>query len=205
MYLVDHGFFRAMYNNLYALPGGLYRSSQPSPSQIRRYHRRFGLRTIVNLRGVHDLGAYALEARTCRELGIALVDHPLKSRDVPSRELIHATRELIESIEYPALVHCKSGADRVGLFSVLYCHFRARQPIEVAVRQLHWRYGHVAAAKTGRLDELFASYLRYARTQPISFIEWVDTVFDPEQVKSEHAASERGYGDWLIDTVLNRE
>ena len=49
MHLVDHGCVRAIYNNLYALGGGMYRSSQPSPAQIRHDQRRYGLRSIINL------------------------------------------------------------------------------------------------------------------------------------------------------------
>ena len=37
MHLVDHGAIRAVYNNFYDLGGGMYRSSQPSPAQIRKY------------------------------------------------------------------------------------------------------------------------------------------------------------------------
>src|SRR6185369_14979496 len=39
MHVVDHGLVRSVYNNFYDLGGGMYRSSQPSPSQIRSYHR----------------------------------------------------------------------------------------------------------------------------------------------------------------------
>ena len=51
MHLVDHGFIRAVYNNFYHLGGGMYRCSQPSPAQIRKYQRKYGIRSIINLRG----------------------------------------------------------------------------------------------------------------------------------------------------------
>ena len=70
-------------------------------------------------------------------------------------------KRLIEDFETPALAHCKSGADRAGMFAVLYCHFRLGQPIEEAKAQLHWTYGHFRSAKTGILDHFFESYLRY--------------------------------------------
>ena len=65
MHLVDHGFVRAIYNNLYDLGGGMFRSSQPSPAQIRKYHRKYGLKTIINLRGEHDYGSYFFEREVC--------------------------------------------------------------------------------------------------------------------------------------------
>ena len=80
MHLVDHGAIRAIYNNFYDLGGGMYRSSQPSPAQIRKYARKFGLKSIINLRGAHGYGSYALEKEACDEAGIALYDVKLYSR-----------------------------------------------------------------------------------------------------------------------------
>ena len=92
----DHGFVRAVYNNFHDLGGGMYRLSQPSPAQIRAYHQRLGIRTIVNLRGDHGYGSYAMEVETCRALGIRLVDHRLYSRQPPTVEVIDETRELFD-------------------------------------------------------------------------------------------------------------
>ena len=45
-------------------------------------------------------------------------------------------KRLFDEIEYPAMMHCKSGADRAGVMSVLYMHFRQKKPISEALRQL---------------------------------------------------------------------
>ena len=37
-------------------------------------------------------------------------------------------RELFRTIEYPVLIHCKSGADRAGMMAVLYRHFHLGEP-----------------------------------------------------------------------------
>ncbi len=50
MHLVDHGAIRAIYSNFYDLGGGMYRSSQPSPAQLRKYQRKFGLQVWPALR-----------------------------------------------------------------------------------------------------------------------------------------------------------
>jgi len=46
---------------------------------------------------------------------------------------------LFGTLEYPILMHCKSGADRVGLMSALYLHTRHGVPISEARRQLSLR------------------------------------------------------------------
>ena len=141
MQLEDNGFVRSLYNNFYPLPGGLFRCSQPSPAQIRQYHRRYGIKTIINLRGPNPYGGYALEREVCRELGIELVAFRLYSRDMPSVEEVLGARDLFRRLAYPALMHCKSGADRAGLGATLYRHFQLGEPID-QIRELRKKYGH---------------------------------------------------------------
>jgi protein tyrosine/serine phosphatase len=201
---VDHGFFRVVYNNLYALPGGLYRCSQPSPGQIRKYHRKYGIKSIVNLRGADDSGRYALEETTCRELGITLINHRgILSRSAPEVDAIRATRDLFATMQYPALIHCKSGADRAGFTSVLYRHFHLGEPIDKALRELGWIYGHIKASKTGVLDAFFYDYLAYNARTPIDFMVWVETVYNREELRARFHA--KGWADFVVDKVLDRE
>lgn len=202
--LVDHGFFRTLYLNLHALPGGLYRSAQPSPNHLRRLHRKYGIRTVINLRGADDSGRYALEAETCAALGIRFIDHTgIRSRSAPEVEAVHATRKLFDEIEYPALIHCKSGADRAGFASALYRLFRLGSPVPEAMRELSLRYGHVKGSKTGVLDFFFEDYLRQTAQVPKDFLAWVDQDYDREDLKARFKP--KGLQDFIVDKVLERE
>ena len=40
LYMLDHGFVRAVYPNLYAIDNQMYRSSQPSPKQLKILKRK---------------------------------------------------------------------------------------------------------------------------------------------------------------------
>ncbi|HEX5127344.1 MAG TPA: tyrosine-protein phosphatase [Rhodocyclaceae bacterium] len=204
MLFVDHGLFRVIYNNFHALPGGLYRCSQPSPGQIRKYHAKYGIKTIVNLRGADSTRRYALEEQTCRELGIALVNHKgILSRSAPDANVLRTTRDLFNRMEYPALIHCKSGADRAGFAAALYRHFRLGEPIENVLHELDWYYGHLKASKTGILDFFFASYLADNAKTPIDFMTWVETVYDRGMLKAQFRP--KGWADFIVDKVLDRE
>lgn len=206
MHLVDHGLIRTLYNNFYPLGQGMYRLSQPSPAQLARYRQRYGIRTVLNLRGDNSFGSYVLEAEACQRLGIRLIDHRLFSRRLPSVEEIHSTRDLLAQIDYPALMHCKSGADRAGLGSVLYCHFQLGQPIAQAVGQLRWTYGHFRFGNTGSMDYFFQRYLEDNASEPIAFIDWVDTRYDQEAMLRDFNASKRSrLGTWFVDKFLRRE
>lgn len=203
MHVVDHGVFRAIYNNFHDLGGGMYRCSQPSPAQIRKYHRRYGIRSIVNLRGFSEYGSYELEREVCRELGITLHDIRLHSRIPPNAARVRELRELFASMEYPALMHCKSGADRAGLGAALYRIFQLKQPVADVLDELSWRYGHFKRARTGVLDFFLMSYLAYNAHTPVDFMDWVDTVYDDRALKSQFR--EEGWASLIVDKVLHRE
>lgn len=206
LHWVDHGIIRLLYNNFYQVLPGVYRCSQPSPSQIKRYHQRYGIKTIINLRGENeDTSFWLFEKETCEQLGITMIDHRLYSRDLPTKEAIHATKTLLEQVEYPILFHCKSGADRAGLMATLARIFIAHHPVEQAIEELDWYYGHFKFAKTGMIDFFFAAYLadQHQTTQPQSFLDWVDHHYQYD--KLEASFHSRWWANLLTDTLLHRE
>ncbi|PHR62811.1 MAG: protein tyrosine phosphatase [Robiginitomaculum sp.] len=198
----DHGFLRVWFQNAHWISDEMVRTNQPSPQQIGQWAER-GIKTIINLRGGVDSGFHALEREACARHGIELVNFTVKSRDVHPPEVIFGARDLFEKIAYPALIHCKSGADRAGFMAALYLHFRQNERIEVAMQQLSLKYLHVRQGKTGMLDFFFQTYLDYAQKNPISFSDWVRDVYDPPTVKA--AFMESWLGNTLVDKILHRE
>ncbi len=200
--LVDHGLFRFFYLNRHRLSDVAWRTAQPAPRDIRKFARD-GVRTIVNLRGPRDCSSYELERQACAKRGIKLVDYQVRSRAAPSVAEIKGAKALFEEIEYPILMHCKSGADRAGLMSALFMHFHEGKPIDEAKRQLSLRYGHISQAETGVLDYFFERYLSDNALRPMPFMEWVETVYDPDEVKRTFRA--KGWANRLVNSVLRRE
>ena len=120
----------------------------------------------------------------------------------PDKAMLHDAKAIFKAIEKPALMHCKSGADRAGLMSALYMLVAEKRPAREAARQLAWKYGHVKQAKTGLLDVFFKAYFPY-EDQGMDFYDWVDNVYDPEAMLAEFRS--QGWTDRLIDSVLRRE
>lgn len=199
----DHGFLRLRFRNLHQISEEMYRANQPSPEHIARYARELGLKTILNLRGQSPKGYYLLEKEACARNGIDLVDFQMFSREIPEPAAVLEAKKLFDSIAYPALMHCKSGADRAGIMAVLYQHFRKGQTIEQALEMLSRKYLHIRQGKTGILDFFFETYLAEGKAQGLSFVQWVEAGYDRAALKARFLETRK----WKIDQsqLLGRE
>lgn len=199
---VDHAVFRYIYLNRHSVAPGVERAAQPSPRHIRQIARS-GIKTIINLRGVRDCASYLYEKEAAERNGIRLVDFVLSSRAAPSREQIEGFDRLLDQVEGPVLLHCKSGADRAGIASALYVLLKTDLPPSEALRQLSLRYGHIRQAKTGVLDAVIAAYVRDDAREPIPFRRWVAERYDPDEISRNFHSSR--WANFFTDKVLERE
>ena len=202
MLFLDIGALRLVYPNRHKVADGVWRSAQPLPHHIAGMAKQ-GIRTVVNLRGVHTSSAYRIEREACRAHGIEMIDFEVRSRAAPTQEELRRIRKLFDTIEYPALIHCKSGSDRAGLMSALYLHLKQGVPIKQAKHQLALRYGHIRHANPGVLSYFFERYLSETEDSTMSFLDWVDTCYDPDEVKASFRS--KGWANRLVDDILSRE
>jgi len=199
----DHAFLRLSFSNAHWIGPDMVRAAQPWPFQLA-YWKRDGIKTIINLRGGFDASFYALEKDACQRLGLKMVDFTITSRAVPTRQQVLDARTLFQTIEYPALMHCKSGADRAGIMSVFYRHFHLGESIRDAMTELGLRTLHVKQGKTGVLDYVFERYLTEAEPQGLTFLEWVmSDAYDPKTIKGDFQAA--WWGTLVTDRLLKRE
>ncbi|MEO1040898.1 MAG: sulfur transferase domain-containing protein [Pseudomonadota bacterium] len=211
LWLHDHGFIRKIHQNTHQISGEMARTGQPSPGDIRRWAKR-GVRTVINLRGLRNNerqpGYWHLEKEACDEAGITMIDHRAYSREAPTPEFILDLDEMFQSMAYPALLHCKSGADRAGLGSFLYKFLYEGVSFDEASGQLSLKFGHIKSGKTGILDHFLATYLATAENDGAAptkahFIDWVKTRYDRDAVKESFQAST--LGSFVTDQILRRE
>ena len=202
MLVLDYGITRVLYNNRHKISGEAWRSAQPAPHHIRLAARR-GVRTVINLRSDQSFGTRWLEERSCEHHGLKLVNLTLRSRAAPSRKELFDAKKLLERVGYPVLIHCKSGSDRAGLMSALYRIVHLGEPVGDARKELGLKYGHVRQADTGVLDYFFERYLADNARNPIGFWTWVETVYDPDEIKRTFHAS--SLANRLVNNILHRE
>jgi protein tyrosine/serine phosphatase len=198
----DHSVLRLGWGNVAeVIPGKLYRSNHPTPMRLVRLVRRLGLRTLINVRGKRACGSDALSRDAAARLGLAHIDMAFESRGAPHRERILRFAEIYRTMVPPALLHCKSGADRAGLASALAIIFEGGSAAD-ALGQLSLKYGHFSRSKTGVLDAFFHLYAREAEGR-LAFLDWVRTEYDEVALRTGFRA--HGLSSFINDRILVRE
>ena len=125
------------------LRGVLYRSAQPSAADIALYSRKYGIKTIVNLRGENNKDWYRQEVKAANEAGIEHIDFKMSASKELTLDQTYRLIALLRDAPKPILIHCQAGADRSGLASVIYLQQIAGVGEKTAERQLSIVYGHI--------------------------------------------------------------
>ncbi len=199
---IDHAIFRLVWTNFAAVePGVLYRSNHPTPGNLAAFTRKFGLQSLINLRGQAKNGSDALTRDTAQRLGLDFYDMAFESRGVPHKDRILRYADIIAHMRAPALIHCKSGADRAGLAAGLFVLIRGGT-VEEALKQLSLRFGHIRQAKTGILDEFFRLYQRTGEGKK-PFLDWVREDYDENALRAAFKAGK--VAEFINAAVLRRE
>ncbi len=126
------------------LPGQLYRSAQLSGERLGQEIDRYGIKTVINLRGENvGKGWYDDEVAATAAHGATHVDFGMSASKDLTPEKTQRLLALLKTAEQPILVHCMSGADRTGLASVIFLQQVAGLDEEEAEWQLSPLYGHI--------------------------------------------------------------
>ena len=149
--------------NFHAVQGGvLYRSAQLSRGELDGFGRRYGIKSVLNLRGAHPGdGWYDGEMAATRDLGIAHYDYPIAAKRFVTPQQVAQILAIVRQAPKPLLVHCLSGADRSGLVAALYDYAIAGQDAATADRQLSLAYGHFPylTSRSRAMDESFWAFV----------------------------------------------
>ena len=203
--LVEHNFTNIIRFNFHRISDEAYRSSQPTMWQLRRTVKKYGIKTILNLKGVNENSAYlAFEREQVEKLGIKMVDVEIFSRETPDPARVRRAKEVFESIEYPMWMHCKAGADRTGVYATFFQHFHLHIPIEETDQLKFWPYGHSRHSNAGKIDNYLDHYVAYHQEHPdVDLLEWAENVADDRKIEREYKA--RGIMNFIYDYILRRE
>ena len=167
-----------------AVAPGIVIAGQPEAGEWRELLLRFGIRSVINLRGPRASERwYAEEAAACRDLGIARDDVRVKLDDaVPQHELRRLVA-LLEQRPRPLLLHCKDGYDRSGWGAAVALAL-AGEPLDRALEPLSPASGHLCRRDRCPLHRFFAEYVAWldgagATHSAATFRSWALTFYCP--------------------------
>jgi protein tyrosine phosphatase (PTP) superfamily phosphohydrolase (DUF442 family) len=167
------------------VPNRVYRCAQLEPEHLRSVLKRFGIRTVINLRGCCPAEPwYQQEQQVVRELGLNHYDINFSSYLTPAVPELQKLVQLLDDAPQPVLLHCRRGADRTSLAAMTAALLDPNSTLADAKGQLSWRYGHVPLGRVAAMGEVFGSYRdwlagRGEPHQPDLFRQWVRDEYRP--------------------------
>ncbi len=167
------------------IPGRVYRSSQPGHDDLVRTIGRYGIRTIINLRGFSpEYDWYKDEARATADRGINQEDITFSANRLPPPAELRRLIEVLDRTAYPILIHCKQGADRTGLVSAMTLLLYTDATLARAKQELWPVRGHFRFGRTAAMDDFFDRYEAWLAERSEShtrdrFREWATKHYSP--------------------------
>lgn len=144
------------------IPGRIYRCAQPSPCDLRHYAAKYGIKTVVNLRGCcSNMDWYGDETRATAQADIAQEDITMSAGRLPAPSELKRLVEVLDRAKYPLLIHCRRGVDRTGLTSAIAKLLHDRASVPEARAELSMRYGHFSVGRTVAMLRFFDLYEKW--------------------------------------------
>lgn len=166
-------------------PGQIYRSAQLSGPELKSAIPRFGIKSIINLRNTcPDELWYRDEKSVAQEMGVVHHDLNFSAYLSPAPVELQKLLHMLETTPRPILVHCRRGADRTGLASVMAYLYDHDSDTETAKKQFSLRYGHFGWGKVGVLHEVVQDYFDWLNEQQQPHTrerlkQWANEVYRP--------------------------
>ena len=165
--------------------GRIYRSGQMRAGSMVQVIRSRGIRTVLNLRGSNPQKAwYRAERAAVLAEGATQVDIALSSSEWMSRAQLRTLLRVLDTCEYPLLIHCWRGSERTGLVSAMTELLRPGGTLDDARGQFSLRYLFVRAGDGAMMREHLDRYERWLRDRgqdhsPGRFRLWVAEGYRP--------------------------
>ena len=176
------------------VPGKVYRSGQPSMSQLQAWIPKYGIRSIVNLRG-DTLDICRQEKAVADTMNVQTISLALSSRHVVSKARLLRLIDAIDHAPRPMLMHCYFGVDRSGLAAMLAVLAEGKSDYQTARRQLARPLLRVGSHKV-HINDTLDPYEEYCRRNNLDpnqweqFKLWARDVYQPGAAEDEPRAAE---------------
>ncbi len=140
--------FRISQNFAVVDDGKLYRSAQLKTDELEETIKKYGIKTVISLRGWPGKTAYYdAEADTLARLKTQFLAIDLDDKFYPPEKELKKLFTAFENGDYPMLIHCRVGADRTGMVAALYQQVYMNKSVKESLKQLTFANWHVPLFK----------------------------------------------------------
>lgn len=188
---IDHEVIRYPWTNFDEVAPGVFRSNHPTRQRFQAYAEQKKIKSVLTLRGGKGRPHHLLEVEACRDFGLSFYCVPMSARHAPTLAQLRAVFEVLDRIEKPFLMHCKSGADRTGLVSAIYLLHYGAASLDRARRQSSFRYVHLRCTQTGIIDFFLEAFAARHLEAGIGIRDWIETEYDPDRLSEAFARRQK--------------
>lgn len=126
--------------------GRLYRSGQIPAARLPAYLKKFGIKTIINLRSpAENMVCCRGEKVAAEYAGATVVYAPMSAGRMSTQEEVAQLLATFDKAVEPLLIHCSQGINRTGEACALWLLVRAGATKAQALTQFDATYGYVVA------------------------------------------------------------
>ena len=158
-------------NRFEVVAGQVYRSAQPTPDALKRWTKRYGLRTVVNLRGKSDSDFYQPQRAAAQAAGVRMIDVRFTASRQPTTPWLRRFIDALKTAERPILLHCRDGIDRAGVASVLAAMAVGGQDYQTARRHA-WLSFQGRNDQERHITDLLLAYEEYCHREQKPTVGW---------------------------------
>jgi protein tyrosine/serine phosphatase len=151
VYLISTTIWRPLKNFEEVDPGRFYRSAQLSLSELSEVVEKYGIKTVISLRGAPQTSYwYKKQGDLLAKKGVDFKAVYWTTHYVPNKDELVSFLRTLKDAPRPILIHCRSGADRTGEASAIYAIEYMGKSKEEAIREhlsianLHMSFFHPA-------------------------------------------------------------
>jgi protein tyrosine/serine phosphatase len=132
-----------VFDNFYAVEEGkFYRSQQLDDAIIDKYIKKFGIKTVISLRGDAETDWWKKEKAVAIHNDTLFFSLGMSAIYLTTKSDLCKLLTLYQEAPRPILVHCIGGSDRTGEASALWVLDQQKKDKSEAKQQLSIKYGH---------------------------------------------------------------
>lgn len=126
-------------------PGKFYRSAQLTPEELQDAINKYGIKTVISLRGAPENSYWVPGQKAILEKNNVAFHHFGWTTDYfPETDRLKGYLQVLQNAERPILVHCRTGADRTGEATAMYAIDFMGYDNQKAINEfLNFKYWHV--------------------------------------------------------------